>query len=161
MSTVKKNIVLIAMDYDPTARKVAETGYKLAEAMHAEVFLLHVITDPVYYSSREYTPIMGFNGYMDMSPIQLENRDGLISASKLYLEKAKDHLGSKNINTLVKEGDFAQTIIETAKEVKADVIAIGSHSHRWLEGILMGSVTEKVLHNTSVPLFIIPTRNHK
>jgi len=53
---VKK--VLIALDYDPTAQKVAEKGFVLAKTMGAEVILLHVITDPVYYASTEYSPIM-------------------------------------------------------------------------------------------------------
>ena len=43
-------------------------------------------------------------------------------------------------------------------EVKADIIVIGSHSRKWLENIVMGSVTEKVLNHTSVPLFIVPTK---
>ena len=42
--------ILIALDYDPTAKKVAEAGYTLAVAMNAEVTLLHVISDPVYYA---------------------------------------------------------------------------------------------------------------
>jgi hypothetical protein len=33
--------VLIALDYDLTAQKVAETSYAMAKAMKAEVILLH------------------------------------------------------------------------------------------------------------------------
>jgi nucleotide-binding universal stress UspA family protein len=49
-------------------------------------------------------------------------------------------------------------ILKTAGQMQADLIVIGTHSRRWLDQILMGSVTEKVLHNTNVPLFIIPTK---
>jgi nucleotide-binding universal stress UspA family protein len=150
--------VLIALDYDLTAQKVAETSYAMAKAMKAEVILLHVISEPVYYSSAEYSPVMGFSGYMDMGPDQLYSIDGLIRASKLYLEKTRHHLGDNSIQILVKEGDFADTILETAKRSDADIIALGSHSRRWLEEILMGSVTEKVLRHSSVPLFIVPTK---
>ncbi|MGD0581473.1 MAG: universal stress protein [Bacteroidales bacterium] len=153
--------ILIAMDYDPTAQKVAETGHALAKAMNAKVILLHVISNPVYYSSTEYSPIMGFTGYMDMSQIQLENADGLADASRKYLDKIKDHLGNKDIQTVVTEGDFALSILDTAKETKANIIVMGSHGRRWLDEILMGSVTEKVLHHSSVPLFIVPTKKHK
>ncbi len=62
---------------------------------------------------------------------------------------------------MVKEGDFADSILVTAKEMHADIIVMGSHSRRWLEGILMGSVTEKVLHHTSIPVCIIPTKQNK
>ena len=40
--------VLIALDYNPTAQKVAEVGFSLAKSMNAEITLLHVITDPVF-----------------------------------------------------------------------------------------------------------------
>jgi nucleotide-binding universal stress UspA family protein len=104
---------------------------------------------------------MGFSGYMDMGPIQLESIDGLKNASLQYLEKSKQHLGDKSIQTIVKEGDFADSILETAKELHADIIVIGSHSRKWLENVVMGSVTEKVLHQTSIPLFIVPTKKQK
>ena len=152
--------VLIALDYNPTAQKVAETGYKLAKSLNAKVFLLHVITDPVYYSTTEYSPIMGFEGFINMAPTVLENTEGLKSSSLQYLEKSKQHLGDETIQTMVKEGEFAETILETAKELHADIIVLGSHSQKWLENIIMGSVAEKVLKNTSIPLFIIPTRKN-
>lgn len=160
MKTNKKKKVLIALDYDPTAQKVAETGFAIAKAMNAEVNLLHVISDPVYYSSTEYSPIMGFTGYGVIGPLQLENVDGLKKASQYFLDKTKHHLGDKAIKTLVKEGDFAEAILEAAKDLKIDIIIMGSHSHRWLEEILMGSVTEKVLRHTTIPLFIVPTKKN-
>ena len=152
---------MIALDYDPTAQKVAEEGFLMAKAMNAEVVLLHVILDPVYYYSTEYSPIMGFSGYIDASPLQLDSVDGLKKASQHFLDKTKHHLGDETIQTTVKEGDFAETILKTAKTMRANIIVMGSHSRKWLEDIVMGSVTEKVLRRTSVPLFIIPTKKHK
>jgi nucleotide-binding universal stress UspA family protein len=40
----------------------------------------------------------------------------------------------------------------------AELIVMGSHSRKWLDAILMGSVTEKVLHHTVLPLYIVPTK---
>ena len=160
MKTITMKKVLIALDYNPTAQKVAEVGFSMAKSMDAEVTLLHVINDPVFYSTSGYSPIMGFNGYMDVGPIQLDNIDGLKNASLQYLDKSKQHLGDKTIQTIVKEGDFADSILETAKELHADIIVVGSHSRKWLENIVMGSVTEKVLHHTSIPLLIVPTKKN-
>lgn len=155
-NNVKK--VLIALDYDPTAQKVAEEGFSMAKAMNAEVILLHVISDPVYYFSDEFSPIMGFKGYMDFGPLQTVTAEGLKKASLHFLEKTKIHLGDRTILTVVKEGEFAKTILKTAQEMHADIIVVGSHSTKWLENIVMGSVTEKVLHLCTKPLFIIPTK---
>jgi nucleotide-binding universal stress UspA family protein len=150
--------ILIALDYDPTAQKVAEAGFFLADSMKAKITLLHVIADPAYYSSLEYSPITGFAGYMDMGMNHLDSLDGLKRASLQYLDKIKHHLGHKKIETVVKEGDFATSILNTAKELHSDMIIMGSHSRNWLENIVMGSVTEKVLHGTTIPLLIIPVK---
>jgi nucleotide-binding universal stress UspA family protein len=154
--------VLIALDYDPSAQKVAEAGYSMAKAMNAGVVLLHVISDPVYYSSTEYSPIMGFNGYTNILPSQMEdNIEAIKKASLQFLDKSRHHLGDKTIQTVVGEGDFAESILKVAKDMHIDIIVMGSHSRRWLDEILMGSVTEKVLHHSTIPLFIVPTKKHK
>jgi nucleotide-binding universal stress UspA family protein len=151
MKTPNIKRVLIALDYSPTAKKIAESGFSIGKTMGAEVILLHVVADLVQYSI----------SYLNMGPLLLDSVDGLKSASQQFLDKTKLHLGDDNILTLVKEGDFAEVILETAKEFKVDTIVLGSHSRRWLEDILMGSVTEKVLNHTLVPLFIIPTKQKK
>ena len=161
MKTIKKKKVLIALDYNPTAQKVAEVGFAMAKAMDAEIILLHVIADPVYYSSTEYSPIMGYTGNLETELLQIDSVDGLKKAAQHFLDKSKLHLGDDAIQTRVKEGDFADSILKTAKELHADIIVMGSHSRQWLENIIMGSVTEKVLHHTSIPLFIIPTKKNK
>lgn len=153
--------VLIALDYNPTAQKVAEIGFSMAKSMNAKVILLHVISDPMFYASAEYSPIMGFSGYIDVGPFQSDSIEGLKEASLQYLDKSKRHLGDKSIQTLVKEGDFADSILKTAKEANADIIVVGSHSRKWMEDIVMGSVTAKVLHHTVIPLFIVPTKKQE
>ena len=152
-----KNI-LIALDYDPTAQKVAEIGFSLGENADAAITLLHVIADPSYYASTVYDPLMGFGGYASLDLLRPDILNDLKKTSLDFLEKSKQHLGNENIKTLVKEGSIAETILETAEELNADTIVMGSHSKRWLENILMGSITEYVLHHTSVPLLIIPTK---
>ena len=153
--------VLIALDYDPNAKKVAEVGFEFAKTMGAEVVLIHVISDPVYYSSTDYSPIMGFTGYMNTDPLQLNTIEVLKTASLNFLDKTRNHLGDSTIQTVVEEGDFAETIIKIAKKLHVDMIVLGSHSQKWLENIVMGSVTEEVLRQSTIPLFIIPTRKRK
>lgn len=158
MKTIKLNKVLIALDYDPSAKKVAETGYAMAKAMGAKVILLHVIADSVYYSSNEFSPIMGFTGFSDNMPFPLNNTEDLKKASLHFLDKSRIHLDDETIQTMVAEGDYADAIAETAKKEQADIIVMGSHSRRWLDAILLGSVTEKVLKSSKIPLFIVPVK---
>jgi nucleotide-binding universal stress UspA family protein len=149
--------VLIALDYGPTAQKVAEVGHSLAKSMGAEAILLHVIAHPDYYSSTDHLTVMGYAGYS--IPLQLDSIADLKKSTQEFLDKSKHHLGDKSIQTKIEEGDFANAILKAAKELLVDIIVIGSHSRRWLEEILLGSVTEKVLLHTTTPLLIIPTKN--
>jgi nucleotide-binding universal stress UspA family protein len=152
-----KNI-LIALDYNPTAKKIAEIGFSMAENKDAAITLLHVIADPSYYSSTIYDPIMGFGGYMNVDLMAPDIINDLKKTSLKFLNKSKQHLGNAGIMTMVREGSIAETILQVAKELKVDTIVMGSHSKRWLENILMGSITEHVLNHTTVPLLIIPTK---
>lgn len=158
---VKK--VLIALDYNPTAQKVAEIGYSFAKTMNAEVTLLHVVVDALYYTSGDYSPVMGYTGFNDIATLPAINIDVLKDAAEKFLNETKKHLGDSTIKTLVMdmEGDNANAIMEAAGNIKADLIVMGSHSQRWLEKILIGSVTEEVLGKTDIPLFIIPTKEKK
>jgi nucleotide-binding universal stress UspA family protein len=153
--------VLIALDYDPSAMKVAEAGYSLARTMNAEAFLLHVVAEDVYYSSLEYSPITGFSGFSNADFTLMASSEGLSKASEYFLEKTKEYLGDPAIMTIVEKGDFSEVILRSAERIGADLIVMGSHSRRWLEHILMGSVTEKVMNHTRVPLFIVPVREGK
>ena len=146
------------MDYNPTAQTVAEKGYALAKAMKAEVILLHVTEEPNYYTSFEYGPIMGYNGFINSDLLKIAEPEEVAQASLDFLDQTKKHLDNKDIRTMVEEGDIPDTIIKVAEELPADVIVMGSHSRRWLEKILLGSVTESVLNHSTIPVFIVPTK---
>ena len=156
MKTINMKKILIALDFNPTAQKVAEVGYSLAKSLGAEVVLLHVLVDPLYYSAIENFPIAGYSGTL-ITPLQIPDVEETKKESGLFLDKIKLHLGDESIQTFIEEGDFADLIIKKAEELKVDTIVLGSHSRRWLEDIIMGSVTEDVLRHSTIPLFIIPT----
>lgn len=146
--------ILIALDYDPTARKVAESGFEMAKAMGAHVTLLHVLVAPEMYAG-----VYGDMGVWQINAIdQVEAFKNIETASQSFLERAKKHLGSKSIDILLKEGDTAQMILQIAAETKAECIVMGSHSSKWLESILLGSVTAEVLRKTDIPMYIVPTK---
>ncbi|WP_298393548.1 universal stress protein [Flavobacterium sp.] len=156
MDTTKK--VLMALDYNPTATKIAEIGFSFAKAMHAEVTLLHVVENEVYYTSFLTSPITGIGDFDSATFYQYMNAEGLSDAANYYLEKIKKHLGDSKIKILIENGEFADVILKTAKHLKVDLIVMGSHSQKWLEQILIGSTTENVLNQTSIPLLIIPSK---
>jgi len=158
MRTGKFKKVLIALDYNPTAKKVAEVGFIFAKTMCAEITLLHVISDSLQYVSEKRFTVMGFAGYKNTVPLILNGMAELKKESLRFLDKSKQYLGDNTIQTVVKEGNLADSILNTAKLLHSDVIVMGSHSRKWMENIVLGSVTNEVLQHTSIPLFIIPTK---
>lgn len=153
--------ILIALDYNPTAETIAETGYALAQAMNAEVILLHVVAEPNYYSTLDYSPIMGYTGFSSPDMLMLVDETEVKKASQEFLDQSKIHLGDELITTMVSEGDCAEAILDAAAKLEVDIIVMGTHSRRGLDKILMGSISEKVLHHSDIPLFIIPSKQAK
>lgn len=148
---MKTKQILIALDYDPTAQKVSETGHALAKALNADVILLHVVNQIVNFTSPDLA-------YLDISPARMSSIEALTLAAQNFLNKTKRHLANPSIETLVKEGEYANTILEIANEHHVSIIVMGSHSHRWLEDLVMGSVAQDVLRHSTIPLYIIPTK---
>lgn len=153
--------ILIALDYNPTAEKIAESGYALAKALQADVILMHVVAEPVYYSTLDYSPIMGYTGFSSPDMLMLIDEAEVKKASHDFLEQSKKHLGDDGITTLVGEGDCAEAILKAATDLAVDIIVMGTHSRRGLDKILMGSISQKVLNHAEIPLFIIPSKGEK
>jgi nucleotide-binding universal stress UspA family protein len=57
------------------------------------------------------------------------------------------------------EGGAAHAIAEVAKSRGADVIAVGTRGHTRLAGLVLGSVTERLLHIAPCPLLVVPTKS--
>ena len=148
--------VLIALDFNPTAQHILEAGYELARSMGAEVTLVHVIADYTYYSSLDYSPILGFDQFSNLGTVQVDTVAQLENAANEYLEHLQTQVGDPSAKTLIKDGDAGEAIVEASDNLNVDVIVLGSHSRRGLDKILMGSVAEKVLRKSKKPLFIIP-----
>ncbi|MEP6467923.1 MAG: universal stress protein [Parafilimonas sp.] len=150
--------ILIALDHNADAQNIAESGYELAQALQAETILLHVTSDSTYYSSLNYSPILGFDSFSSIDAVQTDTVQELKRIAEEYLDNVKQILGDNLIKTIVKEGDYAENIRQTAEELNADIIVMGTHSRKGLDKVLLGSVAENVLHHTRTPLFIIPVK---
>lgn len=73
------------------------------------------------------------------------------------MRSAYDWLKEKGVSAEpeVVRGDPALRILETARERGADLIALTTHARKGLSLWMMGSVAEKLLHATTVPLLVV------
>jgi len=138
--------IIIALDYDSNAIKIAEFGYRFAKSIDAEVILLHINTDYLHYSVSD----------VNKNLLVMDSEADVKKTTLQFLGKIKKHLKDTDVNLLQANGNVAETILKLAKSLFIDVIVLGSHSKSWFENIVMGSETEKVLDKTNIPLLIIP-----
>ena len=53
-------------------------------------------------------------------------------------------------------GGPAQAIEEIADEARADLIVVGTRGHSPVAGLLLGSVTQRLLHIAGRPVVVVP-----
>ena len=149
--------ILIAIDDKSTAAIVADAGHLLAKAINGQTMLLHVIADSPFYSSLDYSPVMGFQGFS--TAIDRVEYQDMERVAQIHLHKIKRRLKEEKITTLVKQGNIADTIVKTAVELDADMIVMGKNLKHGLQKWLNGSISEKVMRESRTPLLIVPTQS--
>lgn len=155
-NTMKK--VLIALDYDSNSNEIAKIGYQLAQKMGAQTVLLHVLFDQTNFSSTQFDPMMGMGGYDYNVFADVVDAESYTSAGIQYLKHIKEFLNDDSIQLSVKIGDATDEILATALSTQSDLIVMGTHSKKWIEKVMIGSVAESVLKQTKIPLLVIPTK---
>lgn len=139
---------LISTDGSPLAHKAARAGIELAHALSAKVTAYYAI-EPLHMLYDE--------GYsMDQEMI-----DGVEAVARAAGQKHVDSIGEiakaagVAFDSVMSKAPTAyEGIIETAKERKCDVIFIASHGRRGLSKLIMGSVTQKVLAHSEIPVVV-------
>ncbi len=81
----------------------------------------------------------------------------MVGKAESALEKVNKKAESEGlkIESVVREGDEHEKIVEVAEEKNADVIFMGSHGRTGLKKLIMGSVTEKVIGYAPCPVMVV------
>lgn len=122
---------LIVQDYEPTTQKLEEAGFILDKTMEFEEVILHVRSDIVYYSLTEHLPIMAMN----KRQLQSESVEGVKKTSQYYKDKFQHKQGDETIQNLLKEVEFAESILKAREGMNPDIIIMSSLSRKWLDKI--------------------------
>ena len=74
-----------------------------------------------------------------------------------YLEKCAEDLEADGIeaDALLASGDPATEIVLAAEREGADLIAMATHGHRFLNDLVRGSVANEVRHRSRVPVLLV------
>ena len=133
--------IVLALDGSEGSRRALPVATELAKRDGAKIVIVHV-------DER----IVGKGGgdiHADEAAIQAEVR------------KHAEELQSEGIETTVEMRDVmvggpAHPIAEIADEVGADLIVVGTRGHTGISGIMLGSVTQRLLHLARQPVLAVP-----
>ncbi len=97
--------------------------------------------------------------YAGSGAAEVTTVDSLREASERVLDQTVDLATDRGveIETETREGEPYREIIDCAEAVDADVVVMGTHGRRGLDRFLLGSVTEKVVRMSSVPVLTVRT----
>ena len=138
------NHILVTHDFSDRSTEAVRIAGAWADALGAELTLLHVV-EPVVYP--DYYAIN-----MASSDTMTRLRDRAVVA----LDRAADEiLGARPVNTTVLIGRAAETIIVEAEASEIDLVVMGTRGLSGLEQLVLGSVAEAVLRRCPVPLLTV------
>jgi nucleotide-binding universal stress UspA family protein len=141
--------ILIPTDGSAVARKAVKAGISLAKALGAKV--------TAYYALEAFQPYVYGDGYViDTSTIKSFDERARETGRKYLaeVEKAARAAGVECDTLITKPGTAYQGIIDAARKKKCDAIFMASHGRGELASLLLGSVTQKVLAHSKIPVVV-------
>lgn len=148
MKEIKK--ILCPTDFsEPSFKAVREAG-DLAEKFSAELILLHVVSPVPVPSST--TPPSGFNVALYQEELKKSAEDSIKETAEKYVPEQVHYTGK------IIHGSPAERITKTAEEEDCDMIVIATHGLTGIKHLVFGSVAEKVVRTSAVPVLSIRAR---
>ncbi len=130
--------ILVPLDGTPGSDGILPHVYRLAHADpgHTELVLLTVL------------------------PPGAPERNAWRAAARQHLVGLRERLGKRGagIRTRVVEGEPAAQVLEVARTLDAELVAMATHGRTGLDRWVRGSVAEQVLQESPVPVFLATPR---
>ena len=127
MLNIKK--ILVPVDFSATSKMAVNYGLSLALEFQAKLFLTHIVV----YEPRAYDEAKAH--LLELIPA--ESREKL------------------NFEIIVKSGDVREEILGIVKDIDIDLVVMGTHGKSYIERMLLGSVTERMLRKLPVPVLTV------
>ena len=137
--------ILVATDGSKHSEKAARVGIEVAKLSGGKITAIYVADT----SKMSHLP----DDMLLFSIRDLLIKEGNEAAAEV---EAMSRDAGVPIDKVVAEGSPADEILDYAKKNGMDLIIIGSVGRTGLDKFLLGSVAEKVVRNSSVPVFTVP-----
>lgn len=99
-----------------------------------------------------------YGGYLpDTTELEKAARDNAERVLEAGMGRAKEIAGDAALSGELLFGSPESRIVETAEQIKADLIILGSHGYNRWERLLLGSVSNSVLHHAPCSVLVVRT----
>jgi len=134
--------ILLTVEFSDRCRGAARYAEALGRRFNAELVLLHV-----------FTPYVGAVEQVDYADLSARS----IAQRKADLDNFLINPPAElKVRRIVLEGDPAREIVEYARAGSFDLIVMPTHGYGLFRRFLLGSITAKVLHDVSCPVWTGP-----
>lgn len=135
--------VVVPVDFHQHTSDLAEFAIDIANKLGGKINFVHVIELIEYYQDISIVSASEFN-----AELQAKAEKQMNELVKKYKTSAP------NCSGIILVGDTADSIVQYAYSLEADLIIIGTHGAKGIEKILLGSVAERVLKRAHCPILV-------
>lgn len=139
--------ILVAIDDSEISANVIQQAAQLAKALNSQITLVQVMTlDP--YLADAYLR-------MGQSNELIERVRSYVQENLTKAQKQFEELGQTVATQVVEGFSVHEEIIKAAQNLKVDLIIMGSHGRTGFKKFILGSVAQKVLGESHIPVLIV------
>ena len=142
--------ILVPLDFSPASLKALDYAVSMAKQFHAAIHLVHV------YPPDEAASAPGAGHLLLQSAEAIERlNEELTGIHRKHVSTFRPE------NCHIRAGRPYEQIINLARGVDADLIALSTRGHSGLKHLLLGSTAERVVRSAPCPVFVVRKRKQR
>ncbi|WP_436909906.1 universal stress protein [Halosimplex marinum] len=147
--------VLVPTDGSEAAEAAVDHGLAVADAFDATVHAVHVVDVGAVAGGAGVTA--GAGGAGAAGPVGGDLLEPMIENGEEATERVAQRAREAGVDavTEVGEGSPGSMLVDYADDAGIDFVAMGTHGHSGLDRVLLGSTTERLIRNVSVPVLSV------
>lgn len=137
--------ILVPVDFSNGSARAIEQAAMLAQALGADIELLHAYQLPVLALP---------DSSVTVSPTYVAD---LTDRAQRELNRHRDNLLAQGVSATTKllEGNPADAIVQRAESLPAMMLVLGTHGRSGFKRFLLGSTAERVVRTATVPVLTV------
>jgi nucleotide-binding universal stress UspA family protein len=144
--------ILVPTDGSKLSDKAVKQAIKLAKGLGAKITAIHVMPDAEAYVNERYHVLP-----MLAAPVKNKYKKEAAAIAKEVMDQIGAAAKAAGVEcalvTLISDSPY-EAIIKQATKSGCDLIMMASHGRRGLQGVLLGSETQKVLTHSRIPVLV-------